>query len=232
MPRSTSASAPTTDRLFSAVLFDLDGTLVDSTASVVRCWATWAGEHGISIEDLRAAAGHGRPARDIVADLVGPDLAVAATHRVEELEVADVDGILLLPGAQDAVDRTHGSSAFVTSCTRDLALARLGAAGLTEPGDRRPLVTVDDVVRGKPDPEPFLLGAERLGVDPVRCLVVEDAPSGLAGARAAGMATLAVATTHIAHDLVGLADVVVTDLSAVRFHLTADEQVGYSLLLG
>lgn len=216
-------------RRFAAVLFDLDGTLVDSTASVVRCWRRWAEEHDITLERLQAAAGHGRPARDIVADLVEPEAVRAATYRIAQLEVADVAGITLLPGAQDAVERTAGASAFVTSCTYDLAVARIGAAGLVQRGDPRPLVTVDDVVHGKPDPEPFLLGARRLGVDPDRCLVVEDAPSGLLAARAAGMATVAVITTHTAAELAGLADVIVGDLGSVSFERQADGTVTMSV---
>lgn len=183
---------------FAAVLFDLDGTLVDSTTSVLRCWRRWADEHAVGLERLQVAAGHGRPARDIVADLLEPGAVAAATARIAQLETADVEGIRLLPGAREAVDATRGASAFVTSCTLDLAVARMGAAGLAEVEDPRPLVTADDVTRGKPDPEPFLLGARRLGIDPARCLVVEDAPSGLQAARAAGMATLAVCTTHTA----------------------------------
>lgn len=222
MPSRPENPSPAARSRFAAVLFDLDGTLVDSTASVVRCWLRWAEEHSVSPERLQAAAGHGRPARDIVADLVPAERAAAATARIAELETVDVDGIRLLPGAREAVDRTSGASAFVTSCTRDLARARAGAAGLVAVGDSRPLVTVDDVTRGKPDPEPFLLGARRLGVTPADCLVVEDAPSGLQGARAAGMATLAVSTTHTAAELAGLADTVVPDLSAVRFERLPD----------
>jgi mannitol-1-/sugar-/sorbitol-6-phosphatase len=202
-------------RRFAAVLFDMDGTLVDSTASVVRCWLRLADELGVGRARLQAAAGHGRPARDIVDDLLpGTDESVraAALARITALEVSDVDGVVALPGAVRALHAAGGRGAVVTSCTADLARARWGAAGIPVPSV---VVTADHVVRGKPDPEPFLTGAARLGVDPADCLVVEDAPAGLAAGRAAGMATLAVTTTHTADQLD--ADLVVPDLAAVRW---------------
>ncbi|MFC7658386.1 HAD-IA family hydrolase [Pseudonocardia benzenivorans] len=116
-----------------------------------------------------------------------------------------------LPGAVEAL-RACSRAAIVTSCTRALARARIAAAGLPAPAV---VVTADDVTAGKPDPEPFLLAAEHLQVAAARCLVVEDAPAGLAAARAAGMATLAVAGTHALADLD--ADAGVPDLSHVRF---------------
>ena len=200
------------DRPFAAVLLDMDGTLVDSTAAIARCWSTWALEHGITQRQLVAAHGHGRPAAEIVRDLVGAERAERAAARITELEVADVDGVVQLPGVPQLLAALpHGRWAVVTSCDRALADARRGAAGLPEPAA---LVTYDDVARGKPDPECFLLGARRLGVDPADCLVVEDAPAGLAAARAAGCATLAVRTTHPTGPLE--ADAVVALLSHVR----------------
>ncbi|MFC5379845.1 HAD-IA family hydrolase [Aquipuribacter nitratireducens] len=215
----TAPAARLTGRAFAAVLFDMDGTLVDSTASVVRCWLRLADEYGVTVEALQAAAGHGRPARDIVADLLPETDHVAGLARITELEVADVEGVVALPGAHDALARTAGRSAIVTSCTGPLALARQRAAGVVVPDV---VVTADDVRHGKPHPEPFLTGAARLGVDPSRCLVVEDAPAGLAAARAAGMATLAVTTTHEADEL--HADLVVPDLSYVTW-LDAEDGV-------
>ena len=120
-----------------------------------------------------------------------------------------------LPGARDVVAGLPPDRwAVVTSGNRKLARARLQAAGLVPPA----LVTADDVRRGKPDPEPFLLGARRLGVDPGQCLVIEDAPSGLKAAEGAGMRTVAVTTTHKAEEL--QADAVIADLSAVRVAAT------------
>ncbi|GAA0317164.1 HAD-IA family hydrolase [Kineococcus aurantiacus] len=203
---------PVLDRPFAAVLFDMDGTLVDSTAAIARSWTTWALEHGVTAEQLAAAAGHGRPAPEIVADLLGPGRSVAAAARILELEVADVDDVVQLPGVPELLAALPaGSWAVVTSCSAPLADARRHAAGLPEPAV---LVTFDDVERGKPAPDCFLLAAERLGVDPADCLVVEDAPAGLAAARAAGCATLAVRTTHPEGPLD--ADLVVPLLSGVR----------------
>ncbi len=202
-----------TGRRFSAVLFDLDGTLVDSTAAVVRCWLAWAAERGVEPERLQGY--HGVPALDIVRDLVAEAEVPAAVARINDLELLDVRGITLLPGAAEALAALRpGRAAVVTSCTDALAAARIAATRLDAPSV---LVAADHVHRGKPDPEPYLLAAARLGVPAQTCLVVEDAPSGLAAARAAGMATLAVTTTTPAHELqadavVGtLADVVLTD---------------------
>lgn len=202
------------ERTYDAVLFDMDGTLVDSTASVVRSWVRLAEENGITVARLQAAAGHGRPARDIVADLFPPAERARALERITGLEITDVDGVTELPGAGDALRACGDAGAIVTSCANDLALARQQAAGIPVP---EVVVTADDVTRGKPDPEPFLRAAAILGVDPARCLVVEDAPAGLRAGRAAGMTTLAVTTTHEADELgsEGLAHHVVPDLAAV-----------------
>lgn len=213
-------------RTFAAVLFDMDGTLVDSSAAIVRSWSTWATERGITLEQLLAAHGHGRPAGDVVRELVPAADAEAATARVAELEIADVDGVVQLPGVAALLAALPPTSwAIVTSCNRPLAAARTAAGGLPAPAA---LVTVDDVVRGKPDPACFLLGAERLGVDPADCLVVEDAPAGLAAARAAGCATLAVRTTHPEGPLD--ADVVVPLLTSVAMSVDGDGRVRVELV--
>jgi sugar-phosphatase len=204
------------DRRFAAVLFDMDGTLIDSTPVVVRSWVTWALERGIPPERLEGH--HGVPAAQIVRGLVPEHDVEAAIARINALEIADVEGITVLAGAAEAVAALpEACRAIVTSCTSALAAARIAATGLLVPSV---VVTADDVPRGKPDPAPYLLGAQRLGVDPARCLVVEDAPSGLASARAAGAATLAVTTTTPARDLV--ADAVVGTLADVRFVVDGD----------
>jgi sugar-phosphatase len=198
-------------RVFDAVLFDLDGTLVDSGAAVLRSWLTWAAENGITPQRLHGF--HGMPTTQILAELVSEERVPAAAERLEQLEVGDVDDIVLLPGAARALADVDASrAAIVTSCTAPLAAARIAASGVVSPAV---VVTASDVEVGKPDPAPFLLAATRLGANPQRCLVVEDAVNGLAAARAAGMATLAVSTTYQAAALE--ADVVVTDLDAVRF---------------
>jgi mannitol-1-/sugar-/sorbitol-6-phosphatase len=215
-PQPTDLIAGLAGRRFSAVLFDMDGTLVDSTPVVVRSWVTWALERGIAPERLEGH--HGVPAAQIVRGLVPERDVEAAIARINALELADVEGITLLPGAERAVlGLPEARRAIVTSCTAALAAARIRASGLPAPSV---VVTADDVRAGKPDPAPYLLGAQRLGVDPATCLVVEDAPSGLQAARAAGAATLAVTTTTPADRLV--ADAVVGTLADVRFEVDDD----------
>ncbi|MEV5609822.1 HAD-IA family hydrolase [Streptomyces sp. NPDC052225] len=195
-----------------ALLFDNDGTLLSSMESVYRCWSRWAQEYGITAEDFAKVELHGRPAAEIAADLLPAETVPAAVARIEDLEVEDVPngGTHVLPGTLDLLaSLPAGRWAVVTSATRRLAEARLAAVGIEPPL----LIAADDITRGKPDPEPFLLAAEKLGADPARCVVFEDAPAGLAAGRAGGMTTVALATTHEAHELV--ADVVVKDLSAV-----------------
>ena len=212
-----------TVEIFDAVLFDNDGTLVDSRGPVVRSWLAWAAAHGVPQESL--VGFHGVPSSGIVA-AVAPHLdPVAATADIDRRELADTEGVVALPGAAAAVAAAGWRAAIVTSATRELLTLRLQAAGFTAP---KVLVTADDISKGKPDPEPYLLAAEALGVDPTRCLVVEDAPAGLRSGRAAGAATLAVTTTSSAQELAPLADLVVQDLSAVSFTLT-DEGVRLSL---
>ncbi|GAA2810169.1 HAD-IA family hydrolase [Streptomyces showdoensis] len=205
-----------------ALLFDNDGTLVSSMESVARCWIRWAGEYGLTAEDFARVPLHGRPAAEIVADLLPAERVAEALARIEDLELADVEngaggdgGVALLPGAAELLAALPaGRWAVVTSATRRLGEARLRAAGIEAPL----LIAADDITRGKPDPEPFLLAAAKLGVDPARCVVFEDAPAGLEAGRAAGMRTVALATTHAREQLA--ADVVVTDLSEVSAQAT------------
>lgn len=199
------------DEAFEAVIFDLDGTLIDSTPAVVRAWNTWASEYGLAPMDLRRY--HGTPSASTVRAVMPEPLHEAAIRRITELELADLHDIVVLPGAADALASLEGArNAIATSCTVQLAEARIAAAQLLPPSV---LVTADDVTNAKPDPEPFLQAARRLGVDPRRCLVVEDAAKGLEAARAAGCFTLAVVTTT-PRELLD-ADAVVTDLSDIRF---------------
>ncbi|MFF9130854.1 HAD family hydrolase [Streptomyces sp. NPDC014806] len=204
-----------------ALLFDNDGTLVSSLDSVRRCWTRWAGEYGITAEAFARVELHGRPAAEIVADLLPAGLVPQAVARVEQLEVDDVadGGVRLLPGTKEFLDALPAERwAVVTSATRRLAEARLDAVGILP----KTLIAADDITRGKPDPEPYLLAARRLGVDPARCVVFEDAPAGLQAGRAAGMTCVALATTHRADELD--ADLVVDDLSALSV-LVTDEGV-------
>ena len=201
---------------FDAVLFDMDGTLIDSTPAVRRAWFTWCAERGLDPSFLEDA--HGQPARDIVASLVPGEEFNAAFERIQQIEIAEVSDVTILPGAAEALSAIGDyRKAIVTSCTRPLAAARIMASGLLSP---RVIVTADDVVHGKPDPEPFASGARWLGFDPGRCLVVEDAPTGLRSAHDAGCTTLAVAGTHAAAFL--SADLVITSLDELEFSTTAN----------
>jgi mannitol-1-/sugar-/sorbitol-6-phosphatase len=204
------------DRVFEAVIFDLDGTLIDSTPAVLRSWATWTREHGLTPEDQ--AGHHGMPSASVVRALLPADRHEAAIARINELEIADVSDIAVLPGAIEALETLRDAkNAIATSCDTRLAKARIAAAKLAPPSV---LVTADDIAHGKPAPDPFLEAARRLGVDPADCLVVEDAPMGLQSARAAGCATLAVITTTPADELI--ADAVVNTLADIRFEVTPD----------
>lgn len=197
---------------FGAVLFDLDGTLVDSTAAVKRSWEQWASEFGVEL----GALAHGLPSSTVAARVLPPEQVQAGERRIEEIEVADTSDIVALPGVDDALGALPPSCwAVVTSCSAPLAAARMKAAGIPMP---TVLVTVDRIRRGKPSPDGFLLAARELGVCPQHCLAVEDAPAGLAAAKAAGVARLALTTTTSPKLLE--ADLVVDTLAAVDFFET------------
>jgi HAD superfamily hydrolase (TIGR01509 family) len=175
-----------------AILLDMDGTMVDSDAAVERAWTTWAGEYGVAPADVLAIA-HGSPADTTVRRLL-PALdeatSAAAATRQLELQYDDLADVTSLAGVQDLIATMAERNlpwAVVTSADVRLAKARLGAAGIDPPL----LVTIEDIANGKPDPEGFLLAAERLGVAPANCLVVEDSAPGLAAGRAAGAMTAA-----------------------------------------
>ena len=201
---------------FDAVIFDFDGTLADSHAAMMRAYKVWADEFGID----HAVLGNytGMPS-EAVARAVLPEAQVAtAAPRIEELEIADTDGVIALPGAYDAL-RTISDArrAIATSCTSPLLTARLAATQLPQPAV---VVTRDQVANGKPAPDSFLLAAERLGVDPSCCLVCEDAPAGVQAARAAGMAVLGLTTNHTVDEL--QADWHAATLAEVTFDSRAD----------
>jgi mannitol-1-/sugar-/sorbitol-6-phosphatase len=180
---------------FAAVISDLDGVLVDSVAATTRAWQRWGARHGLDGATIQAA-NHGRPGRDVVAEYVAPEDLDAEAAFLLAAEVAEIQDVHALPGAADVL--ALPVVAIATSCMLPLAHTRLRAAGLPIPGV---LVSSDQVARGKPAPDPYLLAAERLGVDPADCLVLEDAPSGIAAGRAAGMTVWAVTTTHAPAEL-------------------------------
>ena len=173
-----------------AVLFDMDGTLVDSDAVVDRSWSRWATEYGVPVADVLAIA-HGSPAEATITR-IRPDLSpaerAAAVARVLDIECDDVSDVVATPGALELtalLDQMGLPWAVYTSASARLAKARLGAVGISP----SILVTLDDVEHGKPDPEGYLRAAELLGVPAVQCLVVEDTVVGLTAGRASGALT-------------------------------------------
>ena len=196
---------------FAAVLFDLDGVLVDSLRVVERAWRRWAREQGLPADEVLAVV-HGRTAREVVA-MFTPHLdAAEQAVVVGGYETQHWGELAALPGAGECIGiARQGRWAVVTSGTRALATTRLAAVGLPEP---EVLVTADDVTFGKPDPEPYRRAAAALGVPAAECVVVEDAPMGVLAAKRAGMTVLAVTTTHAAAAL-GHADLVFPGMTDV-----------------
>ncbi len=190
-------------------LFDIDGTLVDSSASIEHVWRRVAGEFGADATEILRAC-HGRRDADMVEDFFAPELRQAVMARVSFLDTESADQVVATAGARELLAMLdEGRWAAVTSGPRPLMAARLRAAGLPVP---EVLITADDVEFGKPHPEGYLMAATALGVSPTSCVVVEDSPAGVAAGRAAGAMVVAVTTTHPA-DLLRDADVVVSDLT-------------------
>jgi mannitol-1-/sugar-/sorbitol-6-phosphatase len=197
----------------SALLFDLDGVLIDSTPAVTRVWHRWAVEHGFD-PDAVVHMAHGRPSRATIRELLPNSDIEREDHEVERREMEDLDGVVLLPGAQELLNALPPERwTIATSCTRPLAEVRLRAAGLPIP---RTMVTSSDVRIGKPDPEPYLKAAGKLGFPASDCIVVEDAPAGVRAGKAAGARVIALLTTMIRRDLEdAAADWVVQDCSDI-----------------
>lgn len=176
-----------------AVLFDLDGVLVDSSAVVDRCWSAWADHHSLSVARVLRTA-RGRRTVETVQALAPHLDAKAEAARLAAQEAADTDGLRVVPGAAALLQTLPAHRwAVVTSGRRAVATARLRHARLPQPDV---FITAEDVTNGKPDPEPYLKAARALGYAPSACLVLEDAPAGLQAARSAGMAALGVTTSH------------------------------------
>ena len=196
----------------SAILFDLDGVLVDSTRSVDRQWRAWARQKGVDGDKVMAIA-HGVRTIEVIRT-VAPHLdADAEVWELENREADDQEGVEIMPGAVELVRSIpEGRWGVVTSGTRLLASARLRFGGLPVP---KTLVTAEDVANGKPHPEPYLKGAERLGVQPADCLVIEDAPAGIQSARSGGMKVIGITSTYPESQL-STADVVVRRLAQIQ----------------
>jgi len=193
-----------------ALLFDLDGTLIDSSGSTRRAWSAFADRHGLD-RDYVLGYVQGKPSGESTSELSpeGSDLELEA-RLVEEAEVADTEGIVPHAGAAEAL-ATGKKTAIATSCTEDLARVRIGASGLPRP---KVVITADRVKAGKPDPEAFLTAASELGVAPEKCVVFEDAPAGVKAGKAAGMFVVALRTTH-PEETLAEADEIIDDLSQV-----------------
>jgi len=196
-----------------AILFDLDGVLIDSTQSITHLWEQWAQRHDLDLGAIMQVA-YGRRAVDTIR-LVAPQLAAEQeAHALAALEVADLHGVVVIDGAAPLLmGLPAGTWAIVTSGARAVVTARLQSLGLPLP---TVLVTAEDVVKGKPDPEPYLAAAARLGVAAAHCVVIEDSPAGIAAALAAGMRAVGVASTHAVPEL--------ASATAIARHL-ADLQV-------
>ena len=196
----------------SAILFDLDGVLCDSTGAVDREWREWARRKGVD-EDAVMAIAHGVRTIEVIRR-VAPHLdAVAEADAIENDEASDQAGVKVMHGAAELVGSIpQGRWGVVTSGSRLLARARLPFCGLPVPDV---LVTSDDVINGKPHPEPYLKGALGLGFDPADCLVIEDAPAGIQAARAAGMKVIGITSTYPAEALTQ-ADAVIARLAQVQ----------------
>lgn len=204
-----------------AILFDIDGTLVDSTPAVVRTWEAFAEARSLDVDEILRIS-HGRRTEDTLADLLPASEVGAAAVELEALELDDLGDVVALP-AVDAVLRRLPAArwAAVTSGSQRLMRARLQAAGLPVPAV---LIAAEDVEHGKPDPQGYRAAATALGVDPARCLVVEDAPAGIEAGGASGAAVLAVATSHDPSAL-SAADAVVEDLGKISVSVSPDRLV-------
>jgi sugar-phosphatase len=180
------------------ILFDMDGVLISSIGSVVRCWRRWAAIYGVPNADTYEVP-HGMRAVEIVKAL-RPDIDPQEGLRViEDMEIDDTEGLTVLPGVKKLLEGLPPERwAIVTSATSRLLLGRLKVAGLPIPTR---IISADMVERGKPDPEPYRRGAELLGFKPEDCIVVEDAPSGVGAGIAAGCRVLGVLGTHSVEEL-------------------------------
>jgi mannitol-1-/sugar-/sorbitol-6-phosphatase len=197
-----------------ALLFDMDGVLVDSTPAVARVWTAWADRFGLEPSAVVRQA-HGRPSIATIRELLPTADHRAENQAIEKAEIADVEDIIALPGTKQLLDALLPDRfAVVTSASNPLAVVRLRAAGFAIP---KHLITASDIHYGKPHPEPYLRGAQSVGVPPADCLVIEDAPAGIQSGKAAGCRVLALRTTTPDPALQAAgADWIVTDCSNIR----------------
>jgi sugar-phosphatase len=195
-----------------AILFDMDGVLVNSGNAVERVWRRWAIAHDLDPAYVIEHA-HGRRSAETLR-VIAPELEADQENlKVEQMEIEDKEGIVAVPGAQQLLSRLpQDRFTIVTSATPGLAVARLEHVGIPIP---KRFITADDVVKGKPSPEPYLKGAALLGVEPADCLVFEDTPAGIRAAQSAGMKVIALQTTYPPEEL-RAADAMVRSLEDVE----------------
>jgi sugar-phosphatase len=175
-----------------ALLFDMDGVLINSTPAVARVWRGWAIEHSFDPVEVVTRA-HGRPSLTTIREYLPHADHAAENREVERREIADLEGVVPLPGALQLLAGLPSDRwTIVTSCTRPLAEVRIQAAGLPLP---KKLITSNDITLGKPHPEPYLKGASVLGFSPTECIVLEDVPAGVRAGKAAGAKVIAFTTT-------------------------------------
>ena len=206
-----------------AVLFDLDGVLVDSTPAVARVWTKWAVKHGFVPDEVVRQA-HGRPSIATIRELLPQADHDAENAEVERGEIEDVEGVIPLPGALELLRALPPERWIIaTSCTRALAEVRIRAAGLPMP---MKLVTSNDVTHGKPNPEPYIKAAHYLGFAPADCIVAEDAPAGIRSGKASGARVLALRTTAPDSELHECGTTwIIDDLASLHFEGVSSEGV-------
>ena len=195
-----------------AILFDLDGTLVDSAIRVERLWIEWSKRRGVDTKSLLQIM-HGRRADETIR-IVAPHLSVQAEFQaLQDEEVADMEGVMPYPSAGELLGALNPRQwAIVTSGTKRVAEARMRHVGLPKP---EVFITAEDVKTGKPAPDGYLLAASRLQLKPSECVVIEDAPAGIQAGKSAGMRVIAVAST-LTSEVLRQADVAVRHLSEIK----------------
>jgi sugar-phosphatase len=202
-----------------AILFDLDGTLIESTHFIERLWQHWGMRHGISPQHMSEVM-HGRRAGEII-NIVAPHLSIPEeVYALETAEILHMDGMRTYPGAGKLLSALPKKQwAIVTSGSIRVATARLNYAKLPMP---EVFITAEDVRAGKPAPDGYLLAAKRLGVKPADCVVVEDAPAGIQAGKAAGMNVIGIMSMH-PREALSQADVVIQQLADIKLHLTGNQ---------
>lgn len=202
-----------------AILFDMDGTLIDSSGACARIWTRWAEHYGLEPQPVIDQS-HGRRPEDTARSILGDDADIQAAVDRFTIEEAKETHVTTVPGALDLIQSIPVERwAIVTSSTEQIATTRLAYCGIPEP---QALVTAEKVGAGKPDPEGYLQAADKLGVDISRCLVIEDAPGGIEAGHRSGARVIAVATTYKPSKFPN--EVVVSDLRGIA--LTSLEPTG------